>query len=215
MSYETALTLKSLREATHRCARGVRYKESVAEYYLHSLTRNVRLKSEIESGRYKISPYTEFWVTSPKKRLVSATRFRDRVWQKSMCNNGVRKEMTKDFIYDNGACQENKGTDFAIDRIICFLQKFYRKHKREGYYLHLDVKGYFPNTPHTVSKKAISDRVTDERYVEHLHMIIDSFRDRRDQEEINADPFAKEAQHSARRYRSSRSWLCRLISIMP
>lgn len=193
MSYEKAITISELRKATKKCARGVRYKDSVADYYLHSLTRNVRLKDDLESGKYKIAPYTEFYVTHPKKRLVSATRFRDRVWQKSMCENGVRDEMTKDFIYDNGACQKDKGTDFAIDRIICFLQKFHRQHKREGYYLHLDVKGYFPNTPHSVSKKAIADRVTDPRFVEHLHTIIDSFVDRRPLEEIEADPFVNAA----------------------
>ena len=184
MSYEKALTLTELRKAVHKCAKGVRYKDSVAEYYLNALTRNKRLKDDIESGKYRISKYTEFVITSPKRREVSGTKFRDRVWQKAMCNNGV-----KDFIYDNGACQENKGTDFAIDRIICFLQKFYRKHERNGYYLHLDIKGYFPNTPHEVSKAAISKRVSDKDFICHLHTIIDSFKDKRPAEIIMADPF--------------------------
>ena len=58
--------------------------------------------------------------------------------------------MVKGFIYDNGAYQKNKGTNFSRERLVCFLQRYYRKHGTEGYVLQCDIKGYYPNMRHDV-----------------------------------------------------------------
>ena len=190
--YDNAVLLSSLEQATVQCAKGLTYKSSVAGYLLDSLCKNSKLREELLSGRYNISPYYEFTIFEPKVREICATRYRDRVWQKSMCNNGLREDLLGPLIYDNGACQKNKGVDFAIDRVIMFLQEYYRKHKsNEGRYDHLDVKGYFPNTPHSVSKDVVDKYVRDEKFREHIHMIIDSFVDKRPEDEIAADAFGE------------------------
>lgn len=190
MSFEDAIKLSELEKAAVQCSRGLLYKASVSGYLRDSLSRNNRLQNELLNGNYKISKYLQFTIIEPKKRDICATRMRDRVWQKSMCNNGVREQLLKPLIYDNGACQKNKGVDFDIDRCICFLQKFYRKHKsNHGYYTHLDVKGYFPNTPHRETKRVVDEYVNDNRLRAHIYNIIDSFKDPRMPEDIAADPF--------------------------
>ena len=190
--YEKACTLSELTKATKQCARGVRYKDSVANYLLDSLSRNHKLREDLISDSYKISPYLHFEITEPKHRNITATRFRDRVWQKSMCNNGLREALLKPLIYDNGACQKNKGVDFAIDRAICFCQRYYRKHHtNEGWYAHLDVKSYFPSTPHSVAKRIVSEKVADDNIKQHVFNIIDSFSDSRSKAEIEQDSFGE------------------------
>lgn len=186
--FDKAIQLSELEKAAKECAKGVSYKSSVSSYLLDSLAKNNRLRNEISKGVYKISKYLIFCITEPKHREICATRMRDRVWQKSMCNNGLRDQLLKPLIYDNGACQRNKGVDFAVDRAIYFLQDFYRKHKsNEGYYDHLDIKGYFPNTPHAQTKRVADKYVNDVRLREHVYNIIDSFKDKRPPEEIAKD----------------------------
>lgn len=190
--YEKALKLSELEKAARQCAKGLTYKSSVSGYLIDSLSKNNRLRNEIINGNYKISEYMKFVITEPKRREICATRMRDRVWQKSMCNNGLRDDLLRSLIYDNGACQRKKGVDFAIDRTICFLQKYYREHgSNTGYYDHLDIKGYFPNTPHEEAKRTIRKYVKDQDFVRHVEMLIDSFEDKREEAEIQADPYGK------------------------
>lgn len=188
--FENAAKLSELEKAASQCAKGLRYKASVSRYLINSLCMNNRLRNEVLNEKYKISKYMHFTITEPKRREICATRMRDRVWQKSMCNNGLRDQLLGTLIYDNGACQQHKGVDFAIDRTICFLQKYFRQHgTNEGYYTHLDIKGYFPNTPHKETKKTVEKHVKDEKIREHVYNIIDSFKDPRDPSAINTDPF--------------------------
>ena len=192
MSYEKALRLSEMQRAARECARGHYYKESVSSYMRDSLCKNQRLAKEIRSGRYRTSNYYIFTIAEPKKRIICATRFRDRIFQKSICNNGVRNDLLGSLIYDNGACQRNKGVDFAIDRTITFLQKFYREHgSNNGEYIHLDIRGYFPNTPHAVSKNAARRHIKDPDEAEFVCRLIDGFPDFRDEEVIRKDPFGK------------------------
>lgn len=190
--YENALRLSQLEKAARECARGLSYKTSVSGYTRDSLSKNNRLRNEILSGEYKIGACLKFEITEPKQRTIYATKMRDRIWQKSMCNNGLRRDLLGSLIYDNGACQTDKGVDFAVNRAICFLQKFYREHgNNEGWYDHLDIKGYFPNTPCTETRKTVDRYVKDPDLRRHVYKIIDSFVDERTEQEIREDPFGK------------------------
>lgn len=190
--FDSATQLSELERAAVQCSKGLTYKASVSSYLRDSLCKNNRLRNEIMSYKYKISKYLKFVILEPKRREICATRFRDRVWQKAMCNNGVRKQLLSPLIYDNGACQKNKGVDFAVDRTICFLQKYYREHgNNDGRYDHLDIKGYFPNTPHSETKRTVDKYVRDAKLSEHIYRIIDSFEDPRTAEEIAADEFGE------------------------
>ena len=189
---EEALSLRELCRATKQCKKGVLWKDSVANHYLRSLTRNQKLAQEVKDGRYKLSPYTVFTIHEPKKREISATKMRDRVLQRSMTNNGVREDLTRSFIYDNGACVKNKGKDFTACRTRCALERYYRKYgDRQGYAAHLDVKSYFPNTAHSEIKRILKERVRDTDFLPLLFEIVDSYEDKRTEEEIREDPFGE------------------------
>ena len=51
---------------------------------------------------------------------------KDRVFQRSLTDNYLYEKVTKSFIYDNGACQVGKGTDFSRNRLDCQMQRYYR-----------------------------------------------------------------------------------------
>jgi len=190
--FEQAVTLRELCRATKQCKKGVLWKDSVANHYLRALTKNQKLADEVNSGKYKLSPYTTFQIYEPKRRDISATKMRDRVLQRSFCNNGVRDDLTRSFIYDNGACIRGKGKDFTVCRTVCMLERYYRKYgDSTGWAVHLDVKSYFPSTPHALIRSTLTERVQDKAFLPYLFEIIESYKDGRGSEAVAADPFGE------------------------
>ena len=165
----------SLYRASNKCKRGVLWKDSVAGFMRKRLVSLKKLQEDLISGKYKISPYNTFVVHEKKTRLIVSTRFRDRVFQRSMCDDYLYDQMTKGFIYDNCACQVGKGTEFARNRLCCHLQRYWRKHGLNGYILKIDIHDYFGSTPHEVAKAAVRKRVQSDWVYGQVCDIIDSF----------------------------------------
>ena len=87
--------------------------------------------------------------------------FRDRVVQHCLCDNILKPYFENRLIYDNAACREGKGTDFARDRLTGFLREHYRKHGTKGYILKYDIRHYLDSIDHEILKgmlKNIPDR---------------------------------------------------------
>lgn len=99
--------------------------------------------------------------------------FRDRVVQHSLCDNILAPYFENRLVYDCAACRKNKGTHFAMGRLSEFLNKFYRKHGTEGYFLKCDVRKYFDSIDHDVLKTKLAN-FPDENVKNLLYMIIDS-----------------------------------------
>ena len=80
----------------------------------------------------------------------------------------------------------------AIRRVVKMLQRLHRKEPGATVYgVHLDVKKYFPSTPHDELKEMDKRRISEERFLPFLYEIIDSNKDERPREEIDADPFGE------------------------
>lgn len=144
-------------------------------YELHAPRNTYGLTHEVREGTYRLSPYQTFIIYEPKKRIIVATRIRDRQFQMALCEAGLYEDITEHFIYDNCACQKGKGTDFALKRMKTHIRKFYQKHGRNGWVMKLDVRKFFPSTRHDVAKAAIAKRVSDLRARQAVFDVIDSF----------------------------------------
>lgn len=171
----TVCDFNNLHRAMKECRKGVMWKDSVSRYSNNALVSIYKLQQELLSNTYRLSPYHHFTIYEPKKREIISTRFKDRVFQRSLCDNYLYHAITKSFIYDNAACQIGKGTDFARRRLECHLQRHYRKHGLDGYILSCDLKNFFGSTPHSVAKQAIAKHVHDEWARQHVFAIIDSY----------------------------------------
>lgn len=80
----------------------------------------------------------------------------------------------------------------AIRRVVKMLQRLHREDPGAPVYgVHLDVKKYFPSTPHAELKEMDRKRISEEKFLPFLFEIIDSSKDERPQEEIEADPFGE------------------------
>ena len=165
----------NLYKAMKVCKHNVNWKDSVAGYVKNGLANCYKLKQQLENGTYKLDGYTMFKVYEPKEREIVSTRFKDRVFQRSLCDNYLYNELTKCFVYDNCACQRNKGTDFARNRLECHMQRFYRKHGLNGYILKCDISNYFGSTPHSLAISAVAKRIGDDWVLSEVASIINSF----------------------------------------
>ena len=154
-----------------KCKNGVLYKSSAAFCYLHGMTQIIRLKDQLEDGTYKPRKAKVFEITHPKHRTIVSIAFRDRVYQRALNDIIVYPKMTKQFIYDNAACQKNKGTDFARERLIYFLRDCYRKNGPESYVLKADIKGYYNNMSHDLAKEKFREKLDDWTYGEVVKII--------------------------------------------
>lgn len=150
MDIEDIIGEEALWESMMKCKKGVMWKDSVAHFVLNGIKEVKKLSDELHNETYTERKPKYFTVTSPKRREIMSISFRDRVFQRSLNDVAVYPAMVKSFIYDNAACQKDKETDFARNRLKCHLQRFYRKHGKNGYVLKLDIKGYYPNMRHDI-----------------------------------------------------------------
>lgn len=148
---ENVIGFDALYNSMEKCKCGVMWKDSVAHYCLNAVEETLKLEKQLKDGNYKSRKPVKFMVTSPKPREIVSIAFRDRIYQRSLNDNSIYPKMSRQFVYDNGACQKGKGTDFARERLKCFFQKYFRKYGTNGYILQCDIHGYYPNMRHNVA----------------------------------------------------------------
>ncbi|MEG1515967.1 MAG: hypothetical protein RSD95_13855 [Clostridia bacterium] len=189
--FDEAMSYRNLYKAMNACARNVRWKDSVAGYTAVNGMENIfKLRSEALKGKYAIDPYQRFFVYEPKKRPVTSTRFKDRVFQRAFCDGGLYDDMTRPFVRTNCACQRRRGVDDAMDQMDALMQRYYNEQRvkagarderhqgpftASGWVLTIDVRGFFPNTQHGVAKDAVIKRTRDKRIAAEACAVIESF----------------------------------------
>lgn len=172
---ERICSFGSLYEAMHECKKDVMWKTSVAGFIKNGLANCYKLHNQLIDGTYNIDKYSYFHITDPKPRDIVSTRMKDRVFQRSLCDNYVYDEMTRGLIYDNPACQKGGGTDFTRKRLVRHLQQYHRKHGKEGFVLQCDISNYFGSTRHDVAKSVVDKRISNKWAKSHVYRIIDSY----------------------------------------
>lgn len=100
--------------------------------------------------------------------------FRDKIVQRSLCDNVLEPLLSKTFIYDNYASQKGKGTHFGLDRLKMFMQRYYRQFGADGWVLKCDISKYFYNIDHDVLKSQLRRRIHDPDVLWLLDLIVDS-----------------------------------------
>lgn len=175
MTYDEIFTFENLYNAHIKARKGKRRKEDVIQFE-NNLSFNLwDLFYRLRDRSYLISGYHRFNIYEPKKREIQALAYRDRIVQHCLCDLYLYPLLTSRFVYDNGACQKGKGTDFAINRLTAFLSDYYKKHGSTGYFLKLDVRHFFPSIDHGVLKMLLAKVVAEPDILNLLYMIINSF----------------------------------------
>ena len=116
-----------------------------------NLVENIcNLEEELKSGTYRIGKSICFLASSPKLREIFAADFRDRVVHHLLVNE-IEELYEKKFIYDVYNNRKNKGIHGATKRAKSFMNSV----GKDGYYLQLDIKGFFYNIDKNILFKQI------------------------------------------------------------
>ena len=173
--YEKLCCFENLYKAHKTARHGKQGKKEVIEFELELGQNLMQISESLKNHTYELSGYYHFFVYEPKQRSIHALRYADRVVQHCLCDEVLSEILDKRLIYDNAACRIGKGTHFAMYRLTSFMQKHYKKHGANGYFLKCDIRKYFDNVDHQVLKRKLERVVTDKEVLQLLYKIIDSY----------------------------------------
>ncbi|MCP4425084.1 MAG: RNA-dependent DNA polymerase [Chloroflexi bacterium] len=142
-------------QAYHKAARGKRGRSAVAQFEFHIADKLLSLQAELKQGTYQPGAYRHFVIHEPKRRMISAAPFRDRVVHHALCNI-IEPLFEARFHPRSYANRVGKGTHRAIDQ----LQLYARRYR---YVLRLDIVQHFPSLDHTVLKQELFRVIHDEQ----------------------------------------------------
>lgn len=150
--------LQSLLLAEKRCHRRVGYKNSTSRYHMNKLEKTYKLHKELMAETYKTQKGDEFDIYEPKHRVVTSTKFKDRIPQASFSVNYLYEKLIPKLFDNNFACIKGKGVDNARNAFMEIL----RNTDINGYCLKADLKGYFDSIPHDKLIAELSEYITDD-----------------------------------------------------
>lgn len=126
------------------------------EYEVHLLANIVNLVYILQTKIYRPGLFRVFYVYEPKKRLVQAPAFVDKVVQHASVDNLIYERITNSFILDNYASQKGKGLHFGLDRLRGFFTEYWNKYRTaEGWVLKADVRHFFASIDHDKLKEKL------------------------------------------------------------
>lgn len=172
LSYQDAISYDALCKSMNRCKRNVQWKDSAANYVLHSVKNNSSLAEELADGTYKQREPYLFKIYSPKPREILSVPFRDRIYQRSLNDNILYPAMTQCFILDNCACQNGKGNQFARVRLVKQLRKAVNKNGTNLFVLQIDIHGFYKHLTHEYVEGLFKKRLDEETFI-HVKAIME------------------------------------------
>ncbi|MCA9937568.1 MAG: hypothetical protein KC418_02930 [Anaerolineales bacterium] len=151
--YTELTSWDNLLQAYRRAAKGKRGQANVAAFEYRLEENLLALQQELQDKVYRPGDYHSFFIHEPKRRLISAAPFRDRVVHHALCNL-IEPLFERSFISDSYANRVGKGTHRALDR----CQEFARHYP---YVLQADIRQFFPAIDHAILRRALARKVQD------------------------------------------------------
>lgn len=164
--WDKICSFQNLLLAAQKAQKGKRFQDNVGRFNFNLEAELLLLQNELQNQAYQPGLYRSFYIYEPKKRMISAAPYRDRVVHHALCNI-IEPIFDKMFIYDSYANRKEKGTHKAVNR----FTEFCRKNK---YVLKSDIKKYFPSIDHQILYDLIAKRITDKKCLWLIRLIIDS-----------------------------------------
>lgn len=146
--FQKLINFENLYHSCQVSLKGKGKKVSAAKFNVLALEHLCVMKRQLKNHTYKVSPYLEFIVTEPKRRVIKAGSFKDKVLQHCLCDYVLLPKMKDIFIRDNYAGQIGKGTLFGLNRLSENLIDFYSEYKTNGYILKCDITKFFYSINH-------------------------------------------------------------------
>lgn len=137
--------------AAAKARRGKSRRPDVENWWLRRETEILRLREELLSGEYQPGAYRFFEIHDPKRRMIAAAPFRDRVVHHALCNF-MAPVLERRFIARSYSCQVGKGTTAARECCRQLTNRF-------AYVLKCDVRKFFPSIDQQILREKLASQI--------------------------------------------------------
>lgn len=173
--YEHVYNRDALRRSYYVARKGKRHISDVIEFESNLGQNITQLQRELESESYKVGHYRVFMVKEPKKRLIMAMPFRDRVVQHAVCDFVLEPIFDRHMINTNCANRHGMGTHYGLKTLESQMKKLYYQYPDKNLFcLKCDISKYFYSISHQVMKDKLRRIIKDPKLLRLLDMIIES-----------------------------------------
>jgi hypothetical protein len=143
--FSRVTAFENLSGAFVEASREKRHRPEVQRFEYHLEERPWESTRELDAETYQWGGYRAFWISDPKRRLIKAAPFRDRIVHHALYRV-LAPVFERAYIADTYACLVGRGTLAAVRRYEAYL----RRQRGQGYVLKADVRQYFPSVNHAV-----------------------------------------------------------------
>ena len=166
---EAVASIENLFHDAAKARRGKSRRPDVEDWWLRRETEILSLRQELLSGAYQPGPYHFFEIFEPKRRLIAAAPFRDRVVHHALCNR-MAPLLERTFIARSFSCQIGKGATAARE---CCRQLV----NRHRFVFKCDVRKFFPNIDHVILFDKLAALLHCEGVMELIRKILGSYQE--------------------------------------
>jgi len=163
--WEQVVAWENLLLAARKARRGKRGRAEVERFEFQREAELLRLQEELSQGTYQPGAFRSHWIVRPKRRLISAAPYRDRVVHHALMNV-LEPILDRHFHPHSYACRKGKGTHAAADRLQHLLRRF-------RFFVQCDIRKYFPSIDHEILKDLFRRLVKDDRVLDLMDRIVD------------------------------------------
>ncbi len=151
--YRDVWRWSNLVAAWKRARRGKRGRLAAASFERDAAERLIRLQNELQTKRYRPGGYQTFTIRDPKRRLISAAPFRDRIVHHALCAK-MEPAFERRFVPNSFASRPGRGTHAALEQ----CQRYARQYR---YVLQCDVEQYFAAVDHAILSAMVEGAFSD------------------------------------------------------
>lgn len=183
MTYQELCSFDTLWTAYHRARRCKRGKKSTAPFEYSAIEELLILSKSLLQGTHQPDPLDAFYIYEPKKRLIQAPTFRDKVVQHALTDYIVYDELARSFTLNTYAAQYGKGTHYGLEMLKRHMRTYFLRWKgadeaarkaaglphrpmeewdyAEGWVIKGDIRHFFQSIDHRRLKAALEPRFPD------------------------------------------------------
>ena len=165
-AYADIYAWDNLYAAYRLAARGKRGRPAAAAFEYRLEDNLVRLGDELAAETYRPGPYASFIIHEPKRRLISAAPFRDRVVHHALCQV-IEPAFEASFSDHSYANRAGKGTHRCLAQCQAWARRY-------AYVLQCDVRQFCPSVDHSILECTLNRRIQDGGIRRLIRLILDS-----------------------------------------
>lgn len=158
----------NLRLALSKALRGKRSKRDTREFVDDLEGRLSAMRSALLRADFPVGVYTQFTIFDPKRRLITAPCFTERVLHHAIMNV-CEPVFERWLIADTFACRQGKGRLKAVERALQFSRRY-------PFFLKLDIRRYFESISHDVLESKLGRLFKDRPLLELFSRVVRAYQ---------------------------------------